>query len=109
MLAPSPDINLGLPMKSFVGNDITCLQLPRNTCLAAVLMTMCAESNVWRQEEVGGPYGWATVHAHVREVAIHISNHSMRVGDHGMVVVGSSVELGAPSSSSHSLSTAGCH
>ena len=33
-------------------------------------------------------------HASVREVAIHISNHSMQVGDRGVVVVGASAELG---------------
>ena len=41
-----------------------------------------------------GPYGWASLGAHVREVAIHISNHTMRIGDRGVVVVGGSVELG---------------
>ena len=48
------------------------------------------------QEEVAGPYGWATLHAHVREVAVHISNYTVRVGDRGVVVVGGSVELGEP-------------
>ena len=33
-------------------------------------------------------------HASVREVAVHISNHSMVVGDRGVVVVGASAELG---------------
>ena len=33
-------------------------------------------------------------HASVREVAIHISNHSMQNGDRGVVVVGASAELG---------------
>ena len=33
-------------------------------------------------------------HASVREVAVHISNHSMTVGDRGVVVVGASAELG---------------
>jgi hypothetical protein len=35
-------------------------------------------------------------HAAVREVAIHISNHTMRKGDRGVVVVGGSAELGDP-------------
>ena len=30
----------------------------------------------------------------VREVAIHISNHTTRVGDRGVVVIGGSVDLG---------------
>jgi hypothetical protein len=30
-----------------------------------------------------------------REVAIHISNHSMVKGDRGVVIVGASAELGA--------------
>ena len=33
-------------------------------------------------------------HARVREVAIHISNHTVRKEDHGMVVVGGSLEMG---------------
>ena len=33
-------------------------------------------------------------HASVREVAVHISNHSMQVGDRGVIVVGASAELG---------------
>lgn len=33
-------------------------------------------------------------HASVREVAVHISNHSMQVGDRGVVVMGASAELG---------------
>jgi len=48
------------------------------------------------QEEAGGPYGWATMHAKVREVGILISNHTMRQGDRGVVIVGGSVELGTP-------------
>ena len=39
------------------------------------------------------------MHAHVREVGILISNHTMREGDRGVVVVGSSVDLGKPYSS----------
>ena len=46
------------------------------------------------QEDQAGPYGWATLHAHVREVGILISNHTMRQGDRGSVIVGSSVDLG---------------
>ncbi len=34
------------------------------------------------------------MHAHVREVGILISNHTMREGDRGVVVIGSSVDLG---------------
>ena len=45
---------------------------------------------------MAGPYGWATLHAHVREVAVHISNYTMRVGDRGVVVIGGSVDLGEP-------------
>ena len=33
-------------------------------------------------------------HASVREVAVHISNHTMRRGDRGVVVIGGSLELG---------------
>ncbi len=33
-------------------------------------------------------------HATVREVAVHISNHTMRRGDRGVVVIGGSLELG---------------
>ena len=33
-------------------------------------------------------------HTAVREVAIHISNHTMRREDRGVVVVGGSMELG---------------
>ena len=33
-------------------------------------------------------------HASAREVAVHISNHSMQVGDRGVVVVGASADLG---------------
>lgn len=33
-------------------------------------------------------------HARVREVAIHISNYTMRKEDRGVVVVGGSVETG---------------
>ena len=33
-------------------------------------------------------------HAGIREVAIHISNHTMRREDRGVVVVGGSAELG---------------
>lgn len=33
-------------------------------------------------------------HAGIREVAIHISNHTMRRGDRGVIVVGGSAELG---------------
>ncbi len=33
-------------------------------------------------------------HVSVREVAVHISNHTMAVGDRGVVVVGASAELG---------------
>lgn len=48
------------------------------------------------QEGPEGPYGWASIHAHVKEVAILISNHTMRVGDRGVVIVGGSVDLGTP-------------
>ncbi|KAK9916603.1 hypothetical protein WJX75_004756 [Coccomyxa subellipsoidea] len=37
------------------------------------------------------PHG---AHMAVREVAIHISNHTTRVGDRGVVVIGGSVDLG---------------
>ena len=36
----------------------------------------------------------AGLHASVREVAIHISNHTVRPGDRGIVVVGGSVDVG---------------
>lgn len=42
------------------------------------------------QEEL--PRGAA--HVSVKEVAIHISNHTMRKGDRGVVVIGASAELG---------------
>lgn len=35
---------------------------------------------------------WA--HAGVREVALLVSNHSMRVGDRGVVIVGGSAQAG---------------
>ena len=41
------------------------------------------------QEDV--PHG---AHMTVKEVALHISNHTTRVGDRGVVVVGGSVDLG---------------
>ena len=47
------------------------------------------------QEQQNGPYGWATLHAHVKEVGIVITNHTMREGDRGAVIIGSSVDLGA--------------
>ena len=53
-----------------------------------------ADSHFIAQEEAGGPYGWATMHAKVREEGILISNHTMRQGDRGVVIVGGSVELG---------------
>lgn len=44
---------------------------------------------LYMQEDV--PHG---AHMTVKEVAIHISNHTTRVGDRGVVVVGGSVDLG---------------
>lgn len=41
------------------------------------------------QEDI--PHG---AHATVKEVAIHISNHTMRVGDRGVVVIGGSADVG---------------
>ena len=38
--------------------------------------------------------GSAERHVRVREVAIHITNHTVRAGDHGLVVVGASAEQG---------------
>lgn len=46
------------------------------------------------QEAQASPYGWATMHSHVKEVGILISNHTMREGDRGVVIIGSSVDLG---------------
>ena len=37
------------------------------------------------------PHG---AHMAIKEVAIHISNHTARVGDRGIVVIGGSVDLG---------------
>lgn len=42
-----------------------------------------------------------------REVAIHISNHSMVKADRGVVIVGASVELGAVGNTADSGSTPG--
>ena len=44
-----------------------------------------------------GPYGWAQVNAHVQEIGILISNHTARVGDKGLVVIGGSIDLGMSS------------
>ena len=38
--------------------------------------------------------GSVEAHVRVREVAIHITNHTVRAGDHGLVVVGASAEQG---------------
>ena len=38
--------------------------------------------------------GSVEAHVRIREVAIHITNHTVRAGDRGLVVVGASAEQG---------------
>ena len=56
-------------------------------------------TKIWHilQKEMKGPYGWAQVNAHVQEIGILISNHTARVGDKGLVVIGGSIDLGMTS------------
>ena len=68
-------------------------------------MCMCEAANSRIKAEPPGlrrkgrfPYvlqsGSVEAHVRVREVAIHITNHTVRAGDHGLVVVGASAEQG---------------
>ena len=38
--------------------------------------------------------GSVEAHVRIREVAVHITNHTVRAGDRGLVVVGASAEQG---------------
>ncbi|DBA75927.1 TPA: hypothetical protein ACH3X2_008986 [Trebouxia sp. C0005] len=70
---------------------------PRKQVLVAVTsnwQVLCLDHNLklrWETTILGGAHH---KHARVREVAIHISNYTMRREDRGSVVVGGSIEMG---------------
>eukprot|EP00891_Asterochloris_glomerata_P007069 jgi/Astpho2/7069/e_gw1.00107.25.1_t len=55
---------------------------------------LCYDHNLRLKWQASVKSGSAERHVRVREVAIHITNHTVRAGDHGLVVVGASAEQG---------------